>query len=40
MQSVADQLEASWERRGDGYVLVPFNADLTSQPKKAEPEKK
>lgn len=33
MQSISDQLEASWERRGDGYFLVPFDANKQVKPR-------
>ena len=40
MQFLSDQLEASWEKRGNGYFLVPFNAnEVPKKAKKADGEK-
>lgn len=34
MRQLSDELEASWERRGDGYFLVPFQAAPEKRPEK------
>ena len=40
MHSLACELESYWERRGDGYFLVPFDAEKTPKAENAKREKK